>query len=321
LPDNESQRLRSLRALDLLDTPPEERFDRLTRVARRLFDTPIALMSLVDADRQWFKSRPGLDFPQTPREHSFCAHAILGEGVFVVPDALVDDRFRDNPLVNSFPEIRFYAGCPVRAPDGSALGTLCVIDHEPREVEDDDIDALRDLAGLAEQELRSLALATIDELTDLTNRRGFDAIAAHTLAICRRVDRPVTLLLFDLDDFKSINDTRGHMAGDQALREFASQLLATFRDSDVIARLGGDEFCVLLSGATTRDIPRPLADLEAATQTSKGPRIRFSVGAASYHPKRHNSVADLVADADAEMYRQKRARERLSRKDSGESPH
>jgi diguanylate cyclase (GGDEF)-like protein len=310
-----------LRALDLLDTPPEERFDRLTRVARRLFDTPIALMSLVDADRQWFKSRPGLDFPQTPREHSFCAHAILGEGVFVVPDALKDDRFRDNPLVNSFPEIRFYAGCPVRAPDGSALGTLCVIDHEPREVEDDDVDALRDLAGLAEQELRSLTLATIDDLTELTNRRGFDAIAAHTLAICRRVDRPVTLLLFDLDDFKAINDTRGHLAGDQALKEFASQLLSTFRDSDVVARLGGDEFCVLLSGATTRDVPRPLADLEAATQTTKGPRIRFSVGAASYHPKRHNSVADLLADADAEMYRQKRTRERLSRKDSGGSPH
>lgn len=317
LPENESQRLRSLRALDLLDTPPEERFDRLTRVARRLFDTPIALMSLVDADRQWFKSRPGLDFPQTPREHSFCAHAILGEGVFVVPDALADDRFRDNPLVTTFPEIRFYAGCPVRAPDGSALGTLCVIDHEPRQVEDDDVDALRDLAGLAEQELRSLTLATIDELTDVTNRRGFDAIASHTLAICRRVDRPATLLLFDIDDFKSVNDTRGHLVGDQVLRDFAGQLLATFRDSDVVARLGGDEFCVLLSGATTRDLPRPLADLAATLKEGPRPRLEFSVGAASYHPKRHNTVADLLADADAEMYRQKRARARVGRTDPG----
>src|SRR5688572_20436706 len=132
-------------------------------------------MSLVDTDRQWFKSRPGLNFKETPREHSFCAHAILGEGVFVIPDALEDERFRDSPLVTGFPEIRFYAGCPVRAPDGSALGTLCVIDHEPRDVDSADVDVLVDLAGMAEQELKTLALATVDELTGLSNRRGFDA--------------------------------------------------------------------------------------------------------------------------------------------------
>ncbi len=307
LPENESQRLRSLRALDILDTPPEERFDRLTRVARRLFDTPIALMSLVDADRQWFKSRPGLDFPQTPREHSFCAHAILAEGVFVVPDAMLDDRFRESPLVTSFPEIRFYAGCPVRAPDGSALGTLCVIDHEPRDVQEGDVDALRDLAGMAEQELKSIALATIDDLTGLANRRGFDAIAAHTIAMCRRVDRPATLLLFDLDGFKQINDTLGHEAGDNVLRRFGKELLATFRDSDVVARRGGDEFCVLLSGATAGDVPRPLALLlDRLAGDDKNPPVLFSVGAATYDPARHETVAHLVQEADIAMYRQKR---------------
>ena len=308
LPENESQRLRSLRALDILDTPPEERFDRLTRVARRLFDAPIALMSLVDEDRQWFKSRPGLDFPQTPRDLAFCAHAILDEGVFIVRDALRDDRFRDNPLVTSFPEIRFYAGCPVKAPDGSPLGTLCVIDHEPREFEDEDVDALKDLAGLAEQELKSLSLATSDDLTGLTNRRGFEAIATHTLALCHRVSRPATLLLFDLDDFKSVNDTRGHVAGDRALQDFANHLLSTFRDSDVVARLGGDEFCVLLSGATTGDIPRPLALLRARRNAQDEPIIPFSVGAAPYDARRHKAVSDLVAEADAEMYRQKAER-------------
>lgn len=305
LPENEEQRLRSLRALNILDTHPEERFDRLTRVARRLFDAPIALMSLVDEDRQWFKSRPGLDFPQTPRDHSFCAHAILDEGVFIVQDALADDRFSNNPLVRSFPEIRFYAGYPVRAPDGSPLGTLCVIDHEPRDVEQEDVDALRDLAGLAEQELKSLTLATSDDLTGLTNRRGFEAIATHTLALCHRVHRPATLLLFDLDDFKEVNDAFGHAAGDRVLQDFAEHLLSTFRDSDVVARLGGDEFCVLLSGATTRDIPRPIALLRNRRGESGQPIHPFSVGAAAYDPKRHQTVAALVDEADAEMYRQK----------------
>jgi diguanylate cyclase (GGDEF)-like protein len=238
-----------------------------------------------------------------------------------VRDALRDDRFRDNPLVTSFPEIRFYAGCPVKAPDGSPLGTLCVIDHEPREVADDDVDALRDLAGLAEQEIRSLSLATSDDLTGLTNRRGFEAIASHTLALCHRVHRPATILLFDLDDFKQVNDTRGHAAGDTVLQEFADHLLSTFRDSDVVARLGGDEFCVLLSGATSRDIPRPLALLRARRNPQDEPIVPFSVGAASYDAKVHTTVADLVAEADSAMYQEKGERRGDRPRRRGGGPH
>lgn len=308
-PENEMQRLRTLRALELLDTGPDERFDRLTRLAQRLFDTPIALLSLVDSDRQWFKSRIGVDATETPRELSFCAHAILRDEVMIVPDATADERFRDHPLVVNLPEIRFYAGCPVHAPDGSALGTLCVIDHEPRYLAKEDAAALKDLAGMFEQELKSLSLAMLDELTGLANRRGFDAIAQHTMAMCRRVDRPATLLLFDLDDFKRVNDRHGHSAGDALLQTFADRLRATFRDSDIVARIGGDEFCVLLSAATTRDLDRPLSLLSQRLRDPQGhPLIRFSVGLSPYDPARHPTVRALVDDADRQMYRHKHER-------------
>ncbi|MCH9673541.1 MAG: diguanylate cyclase [Gammaproteobacteria bacterium] len=149
----ETQRLAALHALKLLDTPPEERFDRITRLARRVFGVPIALVSLVDERRQWFKSAVGLERRETPREISFCTHAIRGEAVFVVPDASQDYRFANNPLVLGEPYVRFYAGYPLRSADGSAVGTLCLIDAVPRTMQSGDIDALEDLASLVEREL------------------------------------------------------------------------------------------------------------------------------------------------------------------------
>jgi len=153
LPLNEAGRLRALRGLALLDTPAEERFDRITRLAARLFDVPIALVTLVDAERQWFKSKYGIAQAQTPRELAFCAHTILQEDALVVPDALRDDRVADNPLVAGEPRFRFYAGQALAAPDGSRVGTLCVIDHRPRDFGAEDMQVLRDLAALAEREL------------------------------------------------------------------------------------------------------------------------------------------------------------------------
>lgn len=155
LPANEAQRLASLHGLRILDTPPEDRFDRLTRLAQRLFRLPIALVSLVDKDRQWFKSRQGLDAQETARDAAFCAHAILDDGPFIVPDARLDDRFADSPLVTGDPHVRFYAGQPISAPDGSRVGTLCVIDRKPRRLGGSEREALRDLASLVEAELRS----------------------------------------------------------------------------------------------------------------------------------------------------------------------
>jgi phosphoribosyl 1,2-cyclic phosphodiesterase/GAF domain-containing protein len=154
-PPDEERRLRALQGLQLLDTPPEERFDRYTRIASRLFDVPIALVSLVDRDRQWFKSRHGLDIVQTPREAAFCAHAILDREVLQVPDALQDPRFADNPLVTGPPRVRFYAGAPLSAADGSRVGTLSLIDPRARELDEEQVALLRDLADLVEAELRT----------------------------------------------------------------------------------------------------------------------------------------------------------------------
>ncbi|RKH60210.1 GAF domain-containing sensor histidine kinase [Corallococcus aberystwythensis] len=155
-PADEPRRLQALRSLCLLDTPAHERFDRIVRAASHLFRVPIALVSLIDENRQWFKARQGLDATETPRDVSFCGHAILSPTTFVVPDALKDPRFHDNPLVLGAPFVRFYAGHPLRAPDGSRVGTLCLIDHQPRDLSDADRAALADLAGWAEVELSAL---------------------------------------------------------------------------------------------------------------------------------------------------------------------
>ena len=155
MPENETQRQAALNQLGILDTGQEERFDRITRIAAEAFDVPIALVSLVDSDRQWFKSCVGLDVKETPRDMAFCAHAILENEVLVVPDALLDPRFADNPLVTGDPHVRFYAGYPLQLADGHCIGTLCLIDTRPRQLDDGKINMLRDLGHLAETELSS----------------------------------------------------------------------------------------------------------------------------------------------------------------------
>ncbi len=144
LPDNEPQRLAALRALDVLDTGPEAEFDALVRTASLVCGVPISLISLIDAERQWFKANIGLPGAlETPRDVAFCAHAILGDALFEVPDALVDARFADNPLVSGNPDIRFYAGAPVILSNGHHVGTLCVIDRQARRLNDMQREVLR----------------------------------------------------------------------------------------------------------------------------------------------------------------------------------
>ena len=146
-PDDEEARLRELARFEVLDTEPEAEFDNLTRLVASLLDVPIALVSLVDETRQWFKSRHGLEAEFTSREVSFCGHVVAEGQALVVGDAFMDERFADNPLVTGEPRVRFYAGYPLRTQNGHVLGTLCAIDHEARTLEPAEAELLRSLAN------------------------------------------------------------------------------------------------------------------------------------------------------------------------------
>ena len=313
IPFDEQERLSQLRSLAILDTSPEERFDRVTRMARRLFGVPIALVSLVDENRQWFKSCLGLDVSETDRRISFCGHAILNQGTLLIEDTLKDERFADNPLVIGAPHIRFYAGQPLHILSGQAIGTLCIIDREPRSFGKEDLSMLTDLAGMVEREFMAVQLAISDELTRISNRRGFMALSKYSLEICRRQHFPATLVFFDLDNFKYVNDTYGHAEGDRVLKEFAEQMRESFRTSDLFARLGGDEFVALLTNVNNKAIDGLIARFDTALQARFAAltlpySIGFSYGLLTYEPNKHSSIEDMLHEVDGAMYANKRSK-------------
>jgi GAF domain-containing protein len=153
IPANDSERLAALRELLILDTPPEERYDKVVQFAAAEFDMPVALLSLIDENRQWFKASVGLDVCETTRDISFCGHAILQPDIFVIPDARADERFADNPIVTGQPHVIFYAGAPLTMPSGFTIGTLCLIDHKPRTLDATELAILATLRDLLLEEL------------------------------------------------------------------------------------------------------------------------------------------------------------------------
>jgi len=328
LPENEDSRLETLKSLDVLDTEPEERFDRLTRMSRRLFGVPIALVSLVDENRQWFKSCAGLSVSETSRDISFCGHAILGNEIFIIPDTSKDERFADNPLVLNEPHIRFYAGCPLSSKNGAKLGTLCIIDRKPRHLTEEDLETLQDLASMVERELEAVQLATLDDLTRISNRRGFMALAEHTLNLCARQNICASLAFIDLNDFKPINDNFGHAEGDRALLAFSEQMQSFFRTTDVFARLGGDEFAIIFSNTSKKTATDVIEKFRESLDiynhdANRGYDISFSYGIVEFDHDKHDGIDALLDDGDALMYeckKQKRNTDHM-RLSAGISPH
>jgi diguanylate cyclase (GGDEF)-like protein len=311
---DEAKRLAALHALQILDTEPEERFDRITRLAQRLFDTRMSAITLIDSDRQWFKSEVGLGEKENGLADSFCAHAIVDSpDAMVVGDARTDPRLADNPMVLNDPSLRFYAGQPIAAPGGEPLGTLCVFDDRSRDVTDFDTEALAELAAMVEAEIASLSLAIGDELTGLSNRRGFEMLGERLLAAAKRLDLPVSAIYADLDNLKPINDTHGHEAGDKALTEAATVLAGSMRASDLIARLGGDEFCALLVGAAATAAPTLIGRVQEAIAERNAAaddpwQLAMSLGLAEDPPGTEVDLWDLVKRADTEMIAAKRAK-------------
>lgn len=313
IPDNEPQRIEELNALNILNTPPEERFDRFTRLAKRIFNVSASLVSMVDSDRQWFKSNEGMPTAETPRDISFCGHAILGGEIFVINNALQDERFFDNPLVINEPGVRFYAGCPLVTPNGAKVGSFCIVDNKPRVLDAEDAAVLRDLASLVESELVAFQFATSDELTQISNRRGFITIAQLLLNECAAAGKKASLAFLDLDKFKVINDTLGHREGDRALMDFADAMKVEFRQCDLYARLGGDEFVVLFENTEKAAAEEMLEKFAAyLSQQSVSLKRRYQLlaswGVVEFDPANPVPLEQLLEQSDEIMYEAKKRR-------------
>jgi len=263
LPVDEESRLAVLDCLGIVYSPAEERFDRITRIAKRIFNVPIALVSLVASDIQWFKSCQGLTITETPREISFCGHAILMDEPLIVPDALNNPDFADNPLVTGEPSIRFYAGQAVQY-TGQKIGTLCVIDTRPRSFLPSDLDALRSLAAWVESELKVSVLSEVqkelitecdelqrkvlvDPLTGTWNQQGIGEVLKLAFSKAERTRTNVTIMMIEPDDSMSINPDNLHIVNDIISKEVAQRIRSSLRTHDVIARYDGMKFQVFLA--------------------------------------------------------------------------
>lgn len=249
---DEPGRIAALERYQVLDTPREPAFEKITALVQQVFGAPYCTISLIDRERQWFKSTQGIDASETARDVAFCDHAIRARETMVVEDAQTDARFADNPFVTGDPNIRSYAGVPLSSPDGYNLGTLCVSDTKPRAFSEPQLAILRNFAGLVMDELELRTIAHKDFLTGAATRRAFVDAATRCIERFERKGRPGALVILDIDHFKSINDRFGHPFGDSVLKGVTGACEQLLRATDVLGRLGGEEFGVLLCD-TERD--------------------------------------------------------------------
>jgi diguanylate cyclase (GGDEF)-like protein len=303
---HEVERLNILNQYGILDTPYEEPFERIAALARLIFDTPIVLISLLDENRQWFKSNIGLDVRQTPREQAFCNETIRSDDVLVIADAELDARTAQNPLVTGQPHIRFYAGAPLVTPEKARLGSLCIIDRQPRRFDEREMAILKSLAGLVMKEMDLRRQTEHDWLTGAASRQAFQNTVERLVE--RMAPKSIGLISFDIDHFKQVNDRFGHVAGDRVLIEVVEVCRGALRDGDVISRLGGEEFAVLLPDATTNSALVVAERLRQAIENSRRPEVDVPITASFGVTMLEQSdlgLADPLRRADKALYRSK----------------
>lgn len=328
-PKNEKERVQALVNLEVMDTPINPVFERITRITKQMFGVPVVAISIIDSERQWFKSTQGMNVCENDLSSSFCSHAILQDDVFVVPDSLKDPRFADNPCVEADPFVRFYAGCPVQTQDGYKIGTLCIIDSKPREFTEEQLTSLRDMASLVQDELQKYHIKhtqlevikeldkakrakLIDGLTGVWNREGTEINLRENMLLAQAQKYNLVVGIYDIDNFKHVNDTYGHNAGDAVIREICKTMVINLDDNDIIGRWGGEEFVIIAKINTNTDevlkrIDNARAQVCATTVAFEDKQISVSitVGLTIFDHNSNISKEELIGIADQALYKGK----------------
>ena len=333
-------KLAKLHSLDPFYTPLEERFERITRLARRALSVPIAAITIVKDDRQWFKSVAGWEITELPMAKSLCSEVVRAGKPVIVKDTLEDLDLMNNPLVLRKPKIRFYAGYPIKDADGKTIGTFCVMGMKPRTPDTNFGPTLADLGAMAQRELFSVELsnaqsalvaklgearrqAMFDPLTRLWNRRGGIDLLNKALDEALKHDHTLGICLADIDNFKRVNDQYGHQVGDEVLSRIARIIVGSVRPQDLVCRYGGDEFLVIVHDVGEKDcaeVAERMCDgIRSVPVRTRGGTVRatLSIGIAVRNRGDGLTTHGLIEKADQALYSSKRAgRNRVSTKRS-----
>jgi diguanylate cyclase (GGDEF)-like protein len=308
---DEPGRLAALDRYRIMDSQAEEPFDKITRLVQAVLDIPMAAVTLIGRDRQWLKSRQGIGVCETARDVSFCTHTIQTHEPMVVPDATIHPLFADNPLVTGAPFIRSYLGVPLHTRDGYNLGALCGLDTRARHFDVAQIQIMKSFAALVMDEMELRLIAQSDFLTHALTRRALVVELERAWARFARQGEPAAVLVFDIDRFKSINDTWGHAAGDGVLSAVASCCSGQVRSGDAFGRLGGEEFAILLANTTLDEavhaaerFREAITGLEMTALPGVAVSASFGVAALTSDDQ---SVDAWLARADVAMYHAKQS--------------